>query len=219
MFAEVPKNKEMLLNSLKELNLKNYFVAGGSINDIYRGEKIQGDIDIFFYTEKDYRNAVQNNPGDDYRLTKNAYTFIHNDLVIQFIKKNFGTPQEIMKEFDLNKSRIALVKDEFIFGEYYHDDLHIINKNIRVDTFKRYLKYSKRFFVSNNNISATFYNYIINLMENIRKIENYYEDKPFLQSDELAFKEIQDYKINPYMYFNDKSVMINLEKKYPEMFL
>lgn len=123
---------------------KNWFISGSFASPDIRRPK---DIDIFFYSEKDYQEAydtfytMQGDKDTLWHNSVNAATFyIGIPTPIQLIKKLFGTPEELFDTFDINICKRAILSG----GTSVLDPS--CNKDIRVDrvspgTFSRYFKY------------------------------------------------------------------------------
>ena len=124
----------------------NYFIAGGSLLPGY-----YSDIDIYFYTEHDYlmaRSAL----GPEQYSTENADTYSisyddgslwsSNSIQVQLVHRSFGTPYDILSDFDLNKSRQALLLDGTLYQHpTFHSDLYFDIDNFRANTIARLQKY------------------------------------------------------------------------------
>lgn len=90
----------------------NGFVAGGCFKNLINGEDIK-DIDVYFRNEKDWADA------DDYFSKDDKYTFVYeNDKVrayknkysklrVELIRALYGTPAEIINEFDFTVCKFA----------------------------------------------------------------------------------------------------------------
>lgn len=115
-----------------------WYIAGGSLSEGHAN-----DIDIFFYSESDYLAAKSSITGKPHRVSDYADTYAFTDLMeYQLIKTNFGDPLDVMSEFDLNKSRQALLPDGTIIQHpTYHQDLYFDTSKFRYNTFSRIYKY------------------------------------------------------------------------------
>lgn len=114
-----------------------WFIAGGSLlSDYYN------DVDVYFYSEADYNAAVLPNPDI---TTDNAVTYLtllDTRKNLQLINRNFGTPDEILANFDLNKSRQALLPSGELYQHpTFHADLYFDLSQFRGSTLDRLTKY------------------------------------------------------------------------------
>lgn len=146
------------------------FIAGGCFKDLLGEEtKDPRDIDIWFRNEKDYQEAEEyfeklceeSQEGDVgwYRIynTDNVRGFwnYEKDLTVELVKKTFGTPKEILDQFDFTITKFAFYPNEEGDGynTYYSSDFFnaIEEKRVTIDykclhpvgTFDRMLKYAK----------------------------------------------------------------------------
>jgi hypothetical protein len=116
-----------------------FFIAGGSCFGEETG-KDYNDIDVWFYSEKDFKKTSKNITAKF--ASKNAVSIDSN---IQLIVKNFGNPEEIMSMFDLKCCKIGITSDYEIFrAEDYTTDMKIEIENISYNTLLRYVKYYDR---------------------------------------------------------------------------
>ena len=150
------------------------FVAGGCFKNLFNHEKIK-DIDMFFRNERDFANADKyfseaKTIDDKEKLyvlhyeNKNvkAYKNIKNGIVIELIRKVFGEPDEIIKDFDFTITKFAYYKEfdsddngelvvtdcvicDDCFFEHLHTHKLVIDDKILypVSTFERTIKYVK----------------------------------------------------------------------------
>lgn len=140
------------------------FICGGCFKDIFNKKQVR-DIDIFFESPNDYNEAVlQFNNNDEfvhYYSSKNAegYRYKNADLTIELCHSIYGTPEQILKQFDFTIVKFAYFKERIdidteITTEYkvlYHERFfeHLLLKRLVVDenillpisTFERMLKY------------------------------------------------------------------------------
>jgi hypothetical protein len=86
------------------------FIAGGCFKDLFLGKKLR-DVDVFFQNEDDYNEAVQiynhKCSRKDSKIKKiytndncTGYRNSKTGLNIELIKSIFGTPEEIITQFD-----------------------------------------------------------------------------------------------------------------------
>jgi len=123
----------------KILKENNAILAGGFLTDIYIESISHSDVDFFFRNANDFTEANNLLTGLSLTLspyqTDNAITYFVNYGLMQLIRANFGTPQEIINEFDLSVSKVALdLKDEkMYFGENFLK--HISENKVRIEKF------------------------------------------------------------------------------------
>lgn len=128
----------------------NGFIAGGCFKNIFNGEKVK-DIDMFFKDEKELNNARRLFTEKDYKETyetKNVVAFRETDrdgnpgIVIELVKKVFGTPEEIVSKFDFTITKFAYYKekvDDDPTDEMPLGDSHIENHILCDDMFFEHL--------------------------------------------------------------------------------
>ena len=159
----VKKNLEDLHDLIKRV-LPNvpFLIAGGSVFSAVMNNDKYYDIDLFFSSEDDFLKAeeVLNNiiqepnikqsmvfmhRGTSRHETRNSVTFSNllQDKVIQIVKKNFGTPEEIFAGFDLYNSMIGITHDGlFLYDENVSSEIKINYKALNLRTFERHEKYT-----------------------------------------------------------------------------
>jgi hypothetical protein len=88
-------------------------IAGGCFKAIFSGGKPH-DIDMFFRKYEDFRSAVSyfKEHKDEYKTgyeNQNVVSFVHEktNLRIECIRKIFGTPEEIIRQFDFTITKFA----------------------------------------------------------------------------------------------------------------
>ena len=137
------------------------FIAGGCFKDLFQGKKTR-DVDIFFENEDDYKAAVK-----QYKTRKNIKKIYSNDnctgyrdtkkkIGIELIKSIFGTPQQILEQFDFTIVKAAYFNppsEEQDIQFIYHPDFfeHLLLKRLVIDegmpkavaTLNRTWKYAK----------------------------------------------------------------------------
>lgn len=156
---------QKIINDLKKNNLK-FFIGGGAVLSAILNQEDEQDLDIFFRTADDYyttKNFLSLNHDVEYE-TNNAITFIERQNIqdktfdvlseptkIQIIRRSFGTPEEIISNFDLNKSMVAYENDELIIDSRFKEPLHITKKH--TNSLKRLFKYNERLYNFQKNNS------------------------------------------------------------------
>lgn len=147
----------------KYLDGHNGFVCGGCFKNIFNNEKIK-DIDVFFRSEDDFNSAVKLFKYS--RLYKPCYenanvkcfTHVETGLRVELCGKIFGTPEEILKQFDFSITKFAFVPTtlengdvtyQVIFDDRFFEDLHLRRLVIDGDipypmsTLDRMFRYAK----------------------------------------------------------------------------
>lgn len=104
------------------------FICGGCFKNIFNKEKVK-DLDVFFEKASDYDDAVQyfdsqtpGYEGDDKRDEKyyfhyendnvKAYKNIKTGIAVELCCKIFGTPEDILNNFDFTVTKFAYYKAE-----------------------------------------------------------------------------------------------------------
>jgi hypothetical protein len=134
-------------------------IAGGVFKDIFSDRNFR-DIDIFFGKETEFCNCIHEYSSSKEFSKKyendNAIGFEENfsKIRVDFVRKRFGSPREILDSFDFSVSKFALYKDkEKLFKVIYHPLFFsdLVTKTLRYDStvgdpilqFSRILKYSR----------------------------------------------------------------------------
>ena len=135
-------------------NHSGWFIAGGAVTSY-----IYSDIDVYFESEQAYKAMhaeflkQDNNPYE----TSNASSFYVTDgaftsSTFQLVCRNFGTPTQILADFDLNICRNAVLPDrtliqtrESFFPMYLDLD------KLRANSVSRLIKYHHRNFLTDTN--------------------------------------------------------------------
>jgi hypothetical protein len=133
----------IVISGLLEIIKVPFFIAGGSLVRFNNNS----DVDVFFYSEEDYRTAVTNIP-EKYRIVHSGDSDLLSSLavaktMVQLVGFNVGTMQEVIDTFDLNKSKVAYdpYTKEFLVDPSVKLPLHIVEGNIRKSTPDRFIKY------------------------------------------------------------------------------
>jgi hypothetical protein len=137
------------------------FIAGGCFKDLFQGKKTR-DVDVFFQNEEDYNNALE-----VYKTKKNfkliysndnctGYRDIRKNIGVELIKSIFGTPEEIISQFDFTIVKAVYYNppsEEQDIQFMYHPDFfeHLLLKRLVIDdgmpkavaTLNRTWKYAK----------------------------------------------------------------------------
>ena len=149
-------NIENLFNKLPAVmfNHSNWFIAGGAVSS-----NTYSDIDIYFESEQAYKAMhaeflkLDNTPYE----TFNASSFYisnsnYSRTTFQLVCCKFGTPTQILADFDLNICRNAVLPDrtliqtrESFFPMYLDLD------KLKANSVSRLIKYHHRNFLTDTN--------------------------------------------------------------------
>jgi len=149
-------NIENLFSKLPAVmfNHSNWFIAGGAVSS-----NTYSDIDIYFESEQAYKAMhaeflkLDNTPYE----TSNASSFYisnsnYSRTTFQLVCCKFGTPTQILADFDLNICRNAVLPDrtliqtrESFFPMYLDLD------KLRANSVSRLIKYHYRNFLTDTN--------------------------------------------------------------------
>ena len=165
---------------LIEIKDFNFFVAGGSVSALHYNLRVEQDLDIFFRTEKDFLKLKSYFDEHYFLANESVHACSYYDnkkfgeaqdkIIIQLVKTQFGTPEKVISNFDINKSMIALdIKNkDLIYDPRFWEPLHACNYNH--DTLKRLAKYSDRV-----KETPDWYMLISKFLEDF-EVNNYYTD-------------------------------------------
>lgn len=167
------ENYMMLIWMDKYIQGHNGFIAGGCFKNIFNGERIK-DIDIFFPSETDFYNAVNHYDrqsagySDSDKMDEKynfyyqndrvkAYKDINNGMIIELCRSIFGTPKQVLKQFDFSITKFAYYKEKndesteykVVYNSGYFEHLHM--KRLVTDegipfpmaTYERMIRYAK----------------------------------------------------------------------------
>lgn len=144
------------------------FIAGGCFKNIFKNEKVK-DIDMWFENEEQYHVAkkhfeelIEESPERWVKSYENDNVWAVYDkrkkYLLELVKKHFGTPSEIINNFDFTIVKFAYFKveeDEDVkykvkFHKDFFEHLHlrrlVIDNDTTlypINTFERMLKYAK----------------------------------------------------------------------------
>lgn len=85
------------------------FVAGGAFKNIFTGTPVK-DVDVFFRTEEDWVDADETYKRLDRELVyenDKVRAYRHNGVRVELIKHIFGTPEEVIDQFDFTITKFA----------------------------------------------------------------------------------------------------------------
>lgn len=92
------------------------FIAGGCFKNLFNGEHIK-DVDVFFRDRADFLHGVQSlHDCDEFEpLYKsenvNAYRHKESGVTVELVQSIFGTPEEIISQFDFTVTKFAYYKE------------------------------------------------------------------------------------------------------------
>lgn len=122
-FIECSRDNYWMLSFLdKYMSNHHGFICGGCFKNIFNKEKIK-DIDIFFESKSDYDSAVEyfdeQSKDEDSELhyyyeNKNvkAYKDKKSGLSVELCSRIFGTPEQILNQFDFTITKFSYFKAE-----------------------------------------------------------------------------------------------------------
>ena len=204
---------EIIVSELLNILKVPFFIAGGSLVKFTDNS----DVDVFFYSEKDYYTAVSNIP-KNYRIKTSKDSDLLTSLVlcskmVQLVGFNVGTMQEVIDTFDLNKSKVAYdpYTEEFLVDPSTKLPLHIVEGNIRKSTPARFIKYYDTKTPTKERIHIDIPTQILKVLKSDDVIDYYKQELvknlpkevllfPFF-SYEYTIKELVDI-VDPVMLYN-----------------
>ena len=176
------------------------FIAGGCFKNLFNHERMK-DVDVFFRSSDDFWNAVDKLDRDEEftstYTSENVCAYRHNKsgVSVELVRSIFGTPEEIISQFDFTVAKFAyykeLVKDDagdevWQYKAVYHPQFfeHLHLKRLIIDdripfpmsTFNRVLRYRKYGFVPCVETKQKLINALRNLPESeVLVPTNFYE--------------------------------------------
>lgn len=171
-FREKDRDNFFALNKLDPFMAGHKgFICGGCFKNLFNGEKIK-DVDIFFENEADWQSAVEFydkecDEGTVIFLYENdnvkAYVHESTGIRIELCRRIFGTPEQIIGQFDFTITKVAYFKKEAEdkegngthieyalllhpdFFEHLHTKRLVIDNNIPfpMSTLERIFRYIK----------------------------------------------------------------------------
>lgn len=142
-----------------------FCIAGGSMLSLWLDKPIN-DIDLFFENENEFLKCLKyfnEVVGECDYETPNAVRFVHKGMKYDLIRKEFGTPNEIISNFDFYNCAIAVTKDNVYALSHTLESINtnslmLIGENYKINptsTMKRVVKYAKKGFNVDNKILLT----------------------------------------------------------------
>lgn len=146
------------------------FIAGGCFKNLFNRERMK-DVDVFFRSSDDFWNAVDKLDRDEEftstYTSENVCAYRHNKsgVAVELVRSIFGTPEEIISQFDFTVAKFAYYKElvkkdgesvweyKAVYHPQFFEHLHL--KRLIIDdqipfpmsTFNRVLRYRKYGFV------------------------------------------------------------------------
>lgn len=135
-----------------------FFVAGGACRAAFAKEQIS-DLDIYFEDGTAFKALNDYLDGnDDEKMsvipilsTLNAETYSVNAVKVQLIKKIYGTPEDIIKQFDFTVCMCAYIPGKgFVMDEHFIEDIAArmlvfnINAKYPINSMWRVQKFEKK---------------------------------------------------------------------------
>lgn len=208
------ENVLYVLDALKKVLPHDRWFLGGSVANPEVAFKDCGDIDIFFYSIEDHTTAnAALSARRDCTLDQtsgSADTYIVDGigLQVQLIKRNVGTPTEIMDTFDLNVARHIVCSDgQRIEGVGDRDLLKVVHPTSA--TISRMQKYMEYLRYDTERKREAWVGLIDQHMSNDDFVEDYYDEnnnklhnKPF---NSLLYNKLK-YNKSLKGYLNEKAL-------------
>lgn len=145
------------LNSLPFPSFEGSFLAGGALKNILCHEKVR-DYDVYFRDEKSFNNALKKvqkhvKQGSAKFIYENEKVYAvkyENMPVVELIRYKFGTPVEIVSDFDFTIAQAWFDKENQEFGynsdffKHLHQKRLVLNSRLLlpINTWERVLKYT-----------------------------------------------------------------------------
>jgi len=126
-------------------------IAGGFLRAFYAGEK-PSDMDVYFRAHEalqGYEGLLEKDGWERTFGTERADSWVKGNHKIQTIKMIYGTPEEILEEFDFTVCQCALSGDRVYLAETFFEDLAarvlvFTGSRLPLSSLKRAFKYHRR---------------------------------------------------------------------------
>jgi len=150
-------NEEVKKIGLSDKALDKFFVAGGALTSVFSNKKIN-DLDLFFYDKWKYDDLRSEMGEKDWKPvfeSDSAVSYNINGVRFQLIKKVFGTPEEVIKNFDFSVCMCActlapekkiIMDDNFLYHLAQRTLYFNINAKYPISSLWRVKKYLKKDF-------------------------------------------------------------------------
>ena len=175
---------------------RDRFIAGGCFRDIFtdRQDKIR-DIDLWHRSKPDWEltlGQLKFLPDFEEKYeTPNAKGYLHKptNVTVEAIGRSFGSPEDILKEFDFSIAKFALFMDEFgqmkvMYHLMYFD--HLVEKKLDIHRdykiepdglFNRMVKYISYGYTPSLSMKMNLFNAIKNTedvnISDVKKVNIY----------------------------------------------
>lgn len=196
-----------------------WFVAGGALTSVFSNQPIN-DLDIFFYNLTDLAllqsKLTAKNISSKF-VTDSAISYDLNGVKVQLIKRVYGTPLEIINQFDFTTTMAAYIPNtsDFILGETFLYDL--CQRELYFNINAKYpicsLWRTKKFIAKGFHLSAGEF-LKLSLAINNLKIKTYKDLKEQLEGiDTLFLKELTDICLNKELENYDFRIALEIINK------
>lgn len=154
-YIKIHKDLRFIFDAIPDID---FCVAGGAINAFYTGRTIE-DYDLFFNSEEDADKAISILKGNkEIKVgfeSRRVVNFYLSDKKIQVCKVIYGTPEEIISNFDFTVVAGAITRDKEFFNEHFFEDLQqkrlvVVSLPKPLSTLRRLTKYISRGYMACN---------------------------------------------------------------------
>jgi len=209
---------------------EKFFIAGGSVFSTLMNNDFFYDIDVYVYSEDDYKileekiliYEKENNSNStifnsSVYQTKNAITVtdVLTNKTLQ-ITKYFGNQEDVLEKFDLTSSMVGISSNFELFHVKDYKNIRANLKSVQTETLSRYFKYvnSKGSYDKNQKRLLELLDWIL---ENLfQEVKSCYSDDPS-EAIDLLFRSY-DKLYNHYEYIHNKIVSIYHEDERIKIF-
>jgi hypothetical protein len=140
------------------LNDSCWYLAGGAVCDLYRDRR-PNDYDLFYVNDAPdaavcLQEFLQTLRKNKHYETKNCITVVLDDIIIQFIKRVYRAPDQVVGGFDLEpckfiyKTKVQCTRGALLSCEYRFNPLNLYAQSQNFTT--RIIKYSRKSFPQYN---------------------------------------------------------------------
>ena len=144
MFSDKPELDDVLRTIATTTD--QYFTAGGAALYAKIGTSYN-DIDIYFRSEEAYDSTISvlHKYSDRIVNTPNSISIHTDSVMVQLINHTFGTPEEVLSDFDLDCCKVAKLPNGDIYTHKDFKTKPVVNySQITPQIFNRVFKYSVR---------------------------------------------------------------------------
>jgi len=153
-------NTQITLPEIVEYYLENphWYLAGGAVCDLYRG-RTPNDYDLF-YVNNDCDATAQLQKflhtlrKVEYYETKNCISVKYNEIKLQFIKRVYNSPDQVIGGFDMEpskficKTKVQCTRGALLSCKYNFNPLNLYSQSESFTT--RVIKYGRKGFIPYN---------------------------------------------------------------------